>query len=59
LAYAWRPAGGWAKVAEKNLNGVYIPLRVSTPNSRVDELLPLTPEQIRAIKQTLPEKAKW
>ena len=29
------------------------------PNSRIDELLPLTSEQIRAIKQTLPEKAKW
>jgi len=29
------------------------------PNSRIDELLPLTPEQIDAIKQTLPERAKW
>jgi transposase len=29
------------------------------PNSRIDELLPLTPEQIEAIKQKLPENAKW
>jgi transposase len=29
------------------------------PNSRIDELLPLTSEQIEAIKQKLPEKAKW
>jgi len=29
------------------------------PNSRIDELLPLTPEQIEVIKQTLPERAKW
>ena len=28
-------------------------------NSRIDELLPLTPEQIEAIKQKLPEKVKW
>nr|WP_251827632.1 IS66 family transposase [Methylovulum psychrotolerans] len=29
------------------------------PNSRIDELLPLTSEQITAIKQNLPEKATW
>lgn len=29
------------------------------PNSRIDELLPLSPEDIDAIKQKLPEKAKW
>ena len=28
-------------------------------NSRIDELLPLAPEDIDAIKQKLPEKAKW
>jgi transposase len=29
------------------------------PNSRIDELLPLAPNQIEIIKQTLPERAKW
>jgi transposase len=29
------------------------------PNSRIDELLPLTPDQIEAIKQTLPARATW
>jgi hypothetical protein len=29
------------------------------PNSRIDELLPLTPGQIDAIKQILPERPKW
>jgi len=29
------------------------------PNSRIDELLPLTPDQIEAIKQKLPERATW
>ena len=29
------------------------------PNSRIDELLPLTPDQIEAIKQTLPERVSW
>ena len=29
------------------------------PNSRIDELLPLAPVDIDAIKQKLPEKAKW
>jgi transposase len=29
------------------------------PNSRIDELLPLAPEQIEAIKQKLPERATW
>ena len=29
------------------------------PNSRIDELLPLTPEQIDTIKHTLPARAKW
>lgn len=29
------------------------------PNSRIDELLPLTPEQIDIIKHTLPARAKW
>ena len=29
------------------------------PNSRIDELLPLAPEDINTIKQKLPEKAKW
>ena len=29
------------------------------PNSRIDELLPLAPDDIDAIKQKLPEKAKW
>jgi transposase len=29
------------------------------PNSRIDELLPFTAEQIETIKQTLPEKATW
>ncbi len=29
------------------------------PNSRIDELLPLTPEQIDTIKHTLPARPKW
>jgi len=29
------------------------------PNSRIDELLPLTPEQIDTIKHTLPARAQW
>jgi hypothetical protein len=29
------------------------------PNSRIDELLPLTPEWIEAIKQNRPEKSTW
>jgi transposase len=29
------------------------------PNSRIDELLPLAPQHIEAIKQKLPEKEKW
>lgn len=29
------------------------------PNSRIDESLPLTPGQIDAIKQILPERPKW
>lgn len=29
------------------------------PNSRIDELLPLTPDQIQAIKKTLPARATW
>jgi len=29
------------------------------PNSRIDELLPLTADDIDAIKQKLPERAKW
>ncbi len=29
------------------------------PNSRIDELLPLAPEQIEMIKQNLPEKSSW
>ena len=29
------------------------------PNSRIDELLPLAPQHIEAIKQKLPVKAKW
>ena len=29
------------------------------PNSRIDELLPLTPEWIETIKHNKPEKATW
>ncbi len=29
------------------------------PNSRIDELLPLTPDQGEAIKQKFPERATW
>jgi transposase len=29
------------------------------PNSRIDELLPLAPEQLEMIKQNLPEKSSW
>lgn len=29
------------------------------PNSRIDELLPLAPEHVEAIKQKLPERTKW
>ena len=31
----------------------------SWPNSRIDELLPLAIDDIGAIKQKLPERAKW
>lgn len=29
------------------------------PNSRIDELLPLAPEVIEALKRKRPESAKW
>ena len=29
------------------------------PNSRIDELLPFTAEQIETIKQSLPKKSTW
>ena len=29
------------------------------PNSRIDELLPLTPEWIETVKQNRPEKTTW
>jgi transposase len=29
------------------------------PNSRIDELLPFTTQQIETIKQSLPEKSTW